>query len=223
MERGYTFVLPGIDSAGLATGNIVHGLERGGVETAVKVEDWTTGSPALMLVHLRNEGRNRSKAREIAGRIVRYQRQHPGKPVNMVGFSGGGSMICYVLEELPPGHRVDSVVLLAPAISPGYPVRNLLSKTRQGIWNFYSPLDIPVSVVGTTLAGTMDGKYTASAGAIGFEEHESHAELLSGHSLMPQLHQVAFKPAMIRAGNLGGHFGPTFTRFVQVYVAPLLR
>jgi len=128
-------------------------------------------------------------------------------------------MICYVLEELPPGHRIDSAVLLAPAISPGYPVRKLLSKTRQGIWNFYSPLDIPLSVIGTTLVGTMDGEHTASAGAIGFSEDESAAGMRSG----PQLHQVPFKPSMIKDGNLGGHFGPTFTRFVQIHVAPLLR
>jgi pimeloyl-ACP methyl ester carboxylesterase len=193
------------------------------LDPSAKVEDWTTGSPALMLVHLRNEGRNRSKARQIAEKIVQYQQQHPGKPVNMVGFSGGGSMICYVLEELPPGHRIDSAVLLAPAISPGYPVRDLLSRTRQGIWNFYSPLDFSLSVVGTTLVGTMDGEDTASAGAIGFAEDEADAEMRSGHSMMPQLHQVPFRPSMIMDGNLGGHFGPTFTRFVQVHVAPLLR
>jgi len=218
LQNGYTIVLPGIDSAGPETQNIVWGLSDSGLNTAVEVDDWTTGTVALALIHLRNEPRNRQEAQRIAGKIVGYRNQFPGRPVNLVGFSGGGALICYILEALPAEHQVDSVVLLAPAISPFYPIDKLLPKTRRGIWNFYSPLDISLSTVGTTVAGTMDGYHGASAGAAGFVTFDGGGSKSGG----PRLHQIRYQPAMLREGNYGGHFGPTCFQFVHSHVAPLL-
>ena len=59
LEHGYTFVLPGIEGESLFNSNVAQGLSNGGVETAIEVHDWTTGTWLLFPVHLRAIERNR--------------------------------------------------------------------------------------------------------------------------------------------------------------------
>ena len=49
-DQGYTLVLTGIEGAHIAHAGFVGGLKSGGVPSEIEVVDWTTGSPALMLV-----------------------------------------------------------------------------------------------------------------------------------------------------------------------------
>ena len=100
-DEGYTLVLPGIEGAHVAHAGFVSGLKSGGVPSEIEVCDWTTGTPALVLVHLRYEERNRRQAELLAEKIVNYQDEYPGRPVNLVGHSGGGGMVLLTLEALP--------------------------------------------------------------------------------------------------------------------------
>lgn len=214
LDQGLTIVLPGIEGESIFNGNIARGLESGEVSTAIRIHDWTTGVAPLALVHLRDRGRHRRQADTVARQIVTYQQIYPDRPVFLVGHSGGAALSLLVLEALPPEHRVAGVFMLAAAISPDFDIEHALTRTEHGIWNHYSPLDVPLLVAGTSLAGTIDGQWSASAGATGFD-------LETGENpLSPQLFQVPYRPEMLLASNPGGHMGPTFPSYVRRYVAP---
>ena len=221
LAQGYTIVLPGIEGASVFNSNIAQGLVTGGVPTAIEVDDWTTGVSPLFLYHLQDLARNRRHARRLADRIVAYQDRYPGRPVNLIGHSGGGAMALMTLEELPAGRSANCVVLIAPAISPDYDLRTALSRVNAGVWNFHSPYDELFLVAGTSVFGTIDRRYESSAGAFGFELPETltTAEM---QLRAAKLHQVTFDTDMMRDGNLGGHFGATAIPFVSHHIAPLL-
>jgi pimeloyl-ACP methyl ester carboxylesterase len=157
----------------------------------------------------------------VAQLIQDYQDEHPGRPVYLVGHSGGGALATWILEALPENRAVAGAVLLAPAISWGYPLAAALRKVQRWVWHFWSPLDFLLLGAGTSLVGTLDGRHTASAGLCGFavppdadrEERELYAR---------RLRQQRYTVAMARQFNLGGHFGWTNRVFVAETLAPLL-
>lgn len=222
LERGYVIVLPGIEGRSHLNYNVAKGLADGGVPAAIEIHDWTLGGSFLTAVpSLRAEGHNRKEAREIAAKIVRYQDRHPGRPVHLIGHSGGGGVAVFSLESLPPDRQVTSAILLAPALSPDYDLRGALRHAQQGIYNFYSPYDVGFLKLGTSMAGTVDGQFTRSAGAVGFtmpwglsqEDRRIYASLL---------HQQRYLSKMAESGNSGGHTGWSNRTFVAQWLAPLI-
>ena len=221
LENGLTVILPGIEGRSFFAFDIAHGLYEGGVNTAVEVFDWTTGLAPLFLYHLRAARRNREKAAAAARRIVAYQDEHPGRPVHLIGHSGGGGIALLALQALPPGRRITSVVLLAPAVSPHFDVESLVDRTVRGIWNFWSPLDALLLGAGTLLFGTLDGRHAIAAGAQGFATTGAHGEECR-RSAGPQLHQHRYDVSLVRQFHLGGHFGCANRVFVSETIAPIL-
>lgn len=218
LERGLVIVLTGIEGRSGLNEAICQGLDAGGVDYAIQLEDWT--APVGPLINLRNESRNRDRARQIAEEIARYQDAYYHRPVILVGQSGGGGMAAWIAEALPPGHEVEGIVMLAASLSPGYPLDNALLSSKKGIVNFYSPHDWVFLGLGTTTMGTMDGRHTASAGAKGFEI----PALPRRKKLYRQkLYQVAWNDEMAKEGNLGGHLSSGNAQFVASYVAPFVR
>lgn len=222
MDKGMVIILPGVEGRSFLNTNIAKGLEEGGVPAAITIHDWSVAPTFLAgVVNLRAQSHNLSEARKVAAKIVAYQDKYPGRPVHVIGHSGGGGVAVYVLEALPAGHEITSAVLLAPALSPDYDLRRALKKTHEGIWNFYSPYDVGLLKVGTSLAGTIDGRMTQAAGAVGFaipwglsrEERQLYGE---------RLHQQKYTPRMADSGNTGSHFGWAGRSFVAEWLAPLI-
>jgi hypothetical protein len=220
-DRGYTLVLNGIEGTNLAHAGFVAGLTAGGVESEIEIYDWTTGNPALLLVHLRHESRNRRQAAVIAQKIVDYQALHPGRPVNLIGHSGGGGMALLALEELPPEAQVKSVVLLEAAISSRYDLRKVLPKVDRGLWNYSSLGDSPLLAAGTTLAGTIDGRHAIAAGAIGFELPDDATDA-DRQLYAARLYERPYDFTMLLSGNPGEHYGCLSYLFACKELAPLL-
>lgn len=221
-EHGYIVILPGVEGRSWMNADIAKGLAEGGVPSAIEVHNWTLGpSFVSAVVNLRATGHNRREAYRIAQKIMSYQRQYPGRPVHLIGHSGGGGIAVFVLEALPAGHEITSTILLAPAVSPDYDLRKALSRTRQGIWNFYSRYDVALLRLGTTIAGTMDGKMTSSAGAVGFSIpwglSRADRQLYAN-----RLHQQRYSPRMAGSGHRGTHFGWANRQFVAEWLAPLI-
>jgi len=221
-DHGYTLVLTGIEGAHVGHAGLVQGLKSGGVPSEIEVVDWTTGTPALMLVHLRYEGRNRRQAAALVEKIVNYQDQYPGRPVNIIGHSGGGGMTLLTLEALPRDRRVDSAILLAAAISPQYDLRPVLPKVERGIWNYSSVLgDSPLLMAGTTVFGTIDGRHMPSAGAVGFAL-PANATAADRQLYAAKLFERPYHPKMALQGNLSDHYGCMSFLFARNELAPLL-
>jgi len=216
LAKGLVVVLPGVEGEGPLNRAICDGLKAGGVDWGIDLQDWT--APWGPLYNLRAEIANRQKANEIAIRVAEYKFTYPDNPVVLVGQSGGGAMALWIAESMPEGQDLDGLILLAPAISPGYMIDFALSKTTRGVVNFHSTRDWLFLGVGTTLYGTMDGEHTSSAGRVGF--------LVPSAGTSPKtydrLFQVPWHHQMAAAGHTGGHLASSAEGFVRHYVAPLV-
>jgi len=221
-QRGYVIVLPGVEGRSPLNRSVAEGLADGGVPSAIEVYDWTVGPSWLSaVVNLRARSHNRLQARKIAEKIVRYQNKYPGRPVHIIGHSGGGGIAVYALEALPPRRKVTAALLLAPALSPDYDLRPALRHVEVGIYNFYSPYDVGFLKLGTSTFGTIDGRHTRAAGAVGFntpwgldrDDRRLYAE---------RLHQQRYLSRMAESGHPGTHVGWANRRFVAEWLAPLV-
>jgi pimeloyl-ACP methyl ester carboxylesterase len=220
LDRGYTIVLPGIWGSQPVDYGIVMGLQDGNVQSAIELHDWTAG--LLRLVYnLRALEHNQGEARKIAAKIIAYQDRYPGRPVHLVGYSGGAGVAVLTLEALPADRKVTDAILLAPTLASDYDLRPAISHTTHGIRNFYSPFDVPILMVLSTAFGTTEGRHTPAAGAIGFQ-----APANSGPDERKQYEahvpQKSYNLAMLMDGHGGGHFGWANRTFVSRHVAPLL-
>ncbi len=220
-DRGYTIVLPGVEGTSNRNISIARGLIDAGHPAAVEVRDWTTGYWPLWPYHLMALERNREQACQIATQIVEYQDHYPGRPVTLIGHSGGAAMAILALEAIPPERRITQVVLLAAAIAAAYDLSTALARTEQGIINFHSWGDVGYLVMGTLALGTIDRRHAVAAGASGFQAPagltEERRQLYE-----TRLQQVPYRLAMLRSFNTGGHFTPANRKFIADWVAPRL-
>lgn len=220
--NGYTLILPGIECHHLIHHRLAKGLEDGGVKGTIEVHDWTTGVAPLMLFHLRDPWRHERQAKQIAQKIVDYQTNYPGRPVNLIGHSGGGGIALMAADLLPRESEIQSVVLLNPAISPQYDLRNVLRQSRSGVWNFSSAInDSALLVAGTTVFGTVDGYHMPSAGALGFHWPKNMSHNDQWH-YEHQLHEVPYRLEFLANMHPGGHWGAMTYSFSKAYIAPIL-
>jgi pimeloyl-ACP methyl ester carboxylesterase len=221
LAHGLAVVLPGIEGRGSLNWGICRGLTDGGFPGAVLLYEWTTGLWPLMLFHLRSERRNRRQAGEVARLVLSYQETYPGRPVYLLGHSGGAAVAVWALEALPEGRRVTGAVLLAPALSPSYSLGRALAKVETSLWHFWSPLDLFFLGACTLLFGTADGRHSVAAGLCGFSVPE--AAVADEKALYrARLRQERYDLGMARRFHLGGHFGSVNRVFVAETVAPHL-
>jgi pimeloyl-ACP methyl ester carboxylesterase len=218
-QNGLVVILPGIEGRSSVNDSIALGVVASGLPHAVMIIDWRKSRPWNPF-YLTMERHNRSQAREVARVLVGYLNSFPGRSVHLIGHSAGAGMALFVLQAMPEHLKVSTVILLAAAISRDFAVDELTGRTTRGIWNFYSPLDMPTVGLGTLMFGTMDRRHAFSAGALGFREKLKTQSLTESQ---PRLHQVRYRAAMIREWNFGGHFGATNAAFVRTHVSPLLR
>lgn len=220
-EHGLIIILPGIDGCSTVNDSIARGLVAARLQHAVRIIDWRKHKPWNPF-HLVMERHNRNQARVVADIVTGYQRDYPGQPVHLIGHSAGAGIALFALERLDSAQPVTSVILMAAAVSRSFDVTRLLDRTRRGIWNFYSPLDLATGGLGTLVFGTMDRRYGVSAGVLGFHPADvPEPQPVQDGIPAPRLHQIRFRMDMLKSWNLGGHFGWTNAVFVQRYVAPI--
>lgn len=216
-DKGLVLILPGIEGRSFLNMAILHGLMDAGLSYAMEVVDWTTGNKFLTLYHLRAWRRNQRVAQELAQRIVDYQRDYPGRPVWIVGHSGGGGLALLIARALPDDRRLTGLILLAAAISPRFDVSSALKKVERGVWSFHSWLDCLFVGVGTTIFGTFDGWHMPAAGMLGFFRSSKWEECPS------KIVQTRYHPRMISGFNLGGHFGCAHRVFIAEHVGKIIQ
>ncbi|GIW85977.1 MAG: hypothetical protein KatS3mg108_0301 [Isosphaeraceae bacterium] len=142
------------------------------------------------------------------------------RPVFLVGKSGGCGVLIDALEQLP-SDSVERAVFIAPAVSARYDLRRALQAVHREIVIYWSPLDLILLGLGTSLLGTVDRVRTVGAGLTGFRPPPNLDP--AGHALYAaKLRQVRWTWRMIRTGYCGGHIGPDSPWFLRRFVLPLL-
>lgn len=206
--HGRLLILPGVGNTRFHLAGFVDAAERQLPDFEVEVRPW--GIPFLTLHNLRAHQRNVTTAASIAAEIAEWRRAHPTELFYLVGYSGGGGMATLITAALPEGVAIDRLILVAPAISPDFPVRErLLPHVRELVVNFASDRDLQVGW-GTSRFGTIDRKHTASAGAIGFDADDE------------RLLEHAWSADEIPFGHHGNHLSYLNRRWQDARLLPVL-
>jgi pimeloyl-ACP methyl ester carboxylesterase len=215
LGRGLVIVLPGIEGRAAHNERVCRDLCDENIGLAVELYDWTI--PFGLILNQCVVPLNRLAAKDLAARIVRYHKDNPGRPVFLIGHSGGTAIAVWAAEELPQGETIDGIVLLASSLSPEYDLSNAMEHTEMGIVNFCSDGDAGLLGLGTLLFGTMDGRHGEAAGKVGFRRPARLSEEDYG-----RLFEVRWDTSMAAVGNDGGHFGCISSGFIRSRVAPLI-
>ena len=171
LANGLVIILPGIEGQSELNQNIRRGLIAGGVHRAIPIHSWGRPIPiAGVLINQVDFIGNRLAGVGVANLIKNYQDGHPGKPVHVVGHSGGGGVAVFAAEALPENRKIDGLVLLSASISSAYDLKKAAKRCTKGIVNFYNPDDAGLLGIGTTVLGTVDGTHGPSAGLLGFDK-----------------------------------------------------
>jgi hypothetical protein len=123
----------------------------------------------------------------------------------------------WALEKLPPDITVDTVLLMAPALSPEYNLTGALRHVRGELYAFTSIHDVVVLQAGTKLFGTMDGVFSAAAGFGGFVRPPG-ADIELYKKLIPE----PYEDAWMKYDDYGEHIGAMSRKFAANILAPLL-
>lgn len=163
----------------------------------------------------------RAKAAESADAMRLYQKDHPGAPVGLLGFSAGTAQTIFALENLPESSPVDHVVLLGTSISRDYDLTAALKRVKHKLHIFISPHDRMLSVA-MPFSGTADRKFgVPGAGIKGFilpadaspETKQLYAE---------KLNTIPYAKDFRKDSDKGHHFDNVKPEFIRDHVAPLL-
>jgi pimeloyl-ACP methyl ester carboxylesterase len=210
LDQGYVIVLPGIEGRSFLNRGIASGLSDAGVPFGIEIYDWTDG-PLWAIYNLRSRTLHSRQSEALREKILTYQREHPGRPIYLVGHSGGAALALLTVAGLPDGISVTGIVLIVPAMSPTYSLDDAAAHVERGIWNYRSYGDCVYLGALTALFGTVDGRHVPAAGAMGFKKPLNH-----------KVTEIPFQVSMIRDWNTGGHLTCTNRVFVRKWIAPLL-
>jgi pimeloyl-ACP methyl ester carboxylesterase len=207
--------LPGIGGIRRCDRRMLAGLKDAGVSAGVIVYDWTDHDPGLHALCAWD--RNHAEAQKIADLIVAHAQADPASPVYLTAHSGGCGVAVWALEKLPDHVMVDTLLLMAPALSPQYDLSAALRHVRGNAYAFTSQYDTLVLYSGTRTFGTMDGVFSEAAGYSGFVR-PPHGDA----EMYKKLIQRPYDPRWESLGDRGDHLGAMSRRFSAVILAPLL-
>jgi pimeloyl-ACP methyl ester carboxylesterase len=220
LDAGLVVSLDGIGGYNWGPQWLRQGLDEAGVNTAIYIYDWSKGPGGMWIGDLVDPVRNRESARDLARMVASYIETKPGRPVTLIGHSGGAAVVVWALEELPKGVQVERAILLAPALAPEYNLAKALRGVRKRMYVMYSYADIGLMGAGTTVMGGMDRHHGIAAGLIGFELPKKVAD--EDEAEYAKVHQIGWSLSLLKAGTWGGHMGWTTIRFGREFIAPIL-
>lgn len=185
-----------------------HMLVRAHPKCLVEIRPW--GRRFGWIFNLQAHERNHGTAAAIAQELAKYRRLYPDARMTLLGYSGGGGLAVLILEALPEDLTINRLILVAPAISPAYPIREkVLPRVSEFVVTYASRFDLQVGQ-GTRLFGNMDGTKSKGAGAVGFVTEDS------------KLVQVHWHAGMMRDLHFGDHFSYLSPLWQRRYLVPAL-
>jgi hypothetical protein len=207
--------LPGVSGESHIDRDLRTGLRNAGFVGDIHIYDWTCKDPGIPALH--NRQRNHEQAAIIAQHLTQQFRAAPDVPIYLTCHSGGAGPAVWSLEKLPQDVSVKSLVMISPALSPGYDLSAALSHVSGKAYCFYSPDDDMVLGTGTKLFGTIDGVRTDAAGRVGFTKPQG-----ADDRQYAKLIAKPYEPAWARFGNIGGHVGSMTVPFAHAVIGPIM-
>ncbi len=214
--RPYLLHLPGIGGERSIDRMLTQGLVQGGIEAQVKIYDWTDTDAGLNALYARQ--RHEREADAVARMIAAKYRADPRTRIYLSGHSGGTAIAVWALERLPPDVKIETLLMLASALSPAYDLSPALRHVSGRAYALYSPHD-PVLGIGTRMFGTIDGVKTNAAGRVGFTIPPDSVD----SEQYEKLTQIGYDPSWIQLSHIGDHIGPMMRPFAREILSPLLR
>ena len=223
LTRGNVFYFDGA-GGGTTKSNYADGVVKGMLEAgyrgAGELISWETDR-GLIKDQNASVAYKREKAKEGAATIQRYQKDHPGAPVGLLGFSAGTAEAIFALEFLPETTPVDRVVLLGTSISRDYDMTEALKRVKDKLYIFTSTHD---RMIGTMMkfSGTADRKFhDPGAGIKGFIL-PAGASAATRKLYADKIVTIPYSEDYKKDGNKGHHFDNVKKDFIRDHVAPLL-
>jgi pimeloyl-ACP methyl ester carboxylesterase len=213
--KPYLLHLPGIAGSRYIDHSVTRGIKDAGFDGRIEIYDWTDNDPGLgaLLAY----DRNHKQAQLIAAKLEKHHHDEPASKIMILAHSGGCGLAIWALEDLPADVRVETVVMMSPAVSPGYDLTRALRHIKGHLYVFSSLADLFVLGTGTRLLGTIDGVKTDAAGRVGFAmpprgDAKQYAKLIA----MP------YDTAWFKFNDYGDHIGGMTHSFGENVLEPLL-
>jgi pimeloyl-ACP methyl ester carboxylesterase len=216
-DSGLIVILPGIEGPGALNMSLRDGLDRSGLPQALEIYDWRAGRFGASYAFDQAAGRQR--AVELDEHIDEYRRDYPGRPVFVVGHSGGGAIAVFTAEEAALGTPLEGAILLAPALGPRYDLTQAIRGCQGRLVNCYSQGDVFLRTM-TTAGRNLGGARGRTAGQEGFELPPDASP--ERRKAFGQLTQIEWTAEMARYGHFGEHLGWVARPWVREYLAPIL-
>jgi hypothetical protein len=203
-----TLVVAGAAGDGPWYDGLRRGLVDGGAPRPVQTMTWGAPLPFSML-NLQSKPIHDAAEAKLARILSEWRAKHPDGRLTLVGHSAGCGVILGGLARVD-GAQAETIVLLAPSLSPGYDLAPALKQVDGTMHVFHSTRDHLFLHWRTTTFGTYDNVRTPAAGHLGFT------------ATHPRLSQHPYDPAWEDLGNDGSHDGPLASSFVRSVIAPLV-
>jgi hypothetical protein len=214
--RRIIIAMDGVGGTGIMPQTLGLAMKMAGTDISVQKFFWTHGL-GRPLRDLQDRENIENKSLELLELLQRLNGE--GCSVQVVAKSGGSIVAVKALEKLPPSSVV-SLVLLSPAISPGYDLSPALRAVEKKMFCFYSNHDRVYLSLGTSMFGTSDGVRGKSAGCVGFLAPADESAEPEQYS---KLEQVPWHPSMLARLHIGMHLGNSMLPWLLKYVVPVLR
>jgi hypothetical protein len=223
LKQGCVFYFDGA-GGGTEKANYADGVFKGmldaGYRGAGDIIAWETGK-GLVKDQDASVEYKRSKAKEGAAKIRSYQKQYPGAPVSLLGFSAGTAEAIFALESLPESAPIDQVVLLGTSISRDYDLTEALKRVKNKLYIYTSTHDKMIGVM-MKFSGTADRKFNdPGAGIKGFVLPNGASEA-TRKLYAEKIVTIPYSKEFRKDGNKGHHFDNVKEEFIRDHVAPLL-
>jgi hypothetical protein len=207
--------LPGIGGKRSIDIAMTSGFQQGGFTGDVEIYDWTEHDEGLHALIAYD--RNHKEAKRIADKITDRFDRDPSAPIYITCHSGGGALAVWALEYLPDRVKINTLVMMSPALSPKYDLSAALGHVSGKVYVFSSLGDQLVLGTGCTMLGTMDGVKTAAAGLGGFVRPDT-GNVGQYAKLVP----MPYNSAWAQYDDMGNHVGGMTRLFGQNVLAPLV-
>lgn len=207
--------LPGIGGEMPIDHAMTRGLKDGGYAGKIEIYDWTEHDPGIDALLARQ--RNDREAKKISQMIEKRLKDDPKLQITLTSHSAGTGLAVWALEKLPEGMQVQTLVMLASALSPKYDLSAALKHVRGKAYLYYSNGDTLVLGAGTKLFGTVDGVNTEAAGLVGFSQPKGADE-----KQYQKLVQVPYDKGWLAYHDMGDHIGCMSRPFAQHVLAPVV-